>query len=266
MNKTFSNTLKKYEKKVFSQTVEDGILEGIFDNIGITNKFFVEFGAWDGVHLSNTANLRINKNWKGLLMEGNKERADQYDYINHEFINAENINYLFEKNNVPSEFDLLSIDIDGNDYWVWKALDEKKFSPRVVVVEYNCNHQDQSKSIAIEYSPELNSIEPSIYYYGATIPAYYKLGKLKGYSLVYRVNLHNLFFVRNDLLSKEDQNIPLELFLNKNQIAENHIGYGIESETSRLHGDNMTWHWNEYADTNITIYWPQDFNREWVEV
>ncbi len=265
MKEPFAKKLKEYGKKVYSQTIEDGIIEGIFENIGTTNKYFVEFGAWDGTHLSNTANLRINKSWNGLLMEGNKSRADQYDYVTHAFITAENINDLFTKHEVPKEFDLLSIDLDGNDYWIWKAIDGEKFRPRVVVVEYNCNFHDQMKSMAIKYTPELDSTVPSINYYGATIPAFHKLGLLKGYSLVFRVNLHNLFFVRTDLLHEDDQNIPVELFLNKNKIAENHINHGTPAQ-GRLHGDNMTWHWNDYADTNITVYWQQNFNKEWVTV
>lgn len=264
--KPFVKKLKNYGKKIFSQTIEDGIIEGIFENIGTTNKYFVEFGAWDGTYLSNTANLRINGGWEGLLLEGNKSRADMYDYVTHAFVTAENINQLFEDNNVPSEFDLLSIDLDGNDYWVWKAIDENKFKPRVVVVEYNCNFHDQTESKAIKYTPDMDSTVPSIYYYGATIPAFYKLGLLKGYTLVYRVNLHNLFFVRTELLHEDDQNIPLEMFLNKNKWAELHKNHGTPEQQGRLHGDNMTWHWNDYADTNITVYWPQNFNKEWVEV
>lgn len=258
MKKPFVKQLKKQGKKIFSQTKEDGIIEGIFNNIGVTNKYFIEFGAWDGTNLSNTANLRINKEWSGLLLEGNKEKSSQFDYVTHAYITAENINDLFEKNDVPKEFDLLSIDIDGNDYWIWKALDDSRFSPRVVIIEYNCNIPNQNDSIAIKYSPEMDTTKPSIYYYSASIPALKKLGESKGYSLVYRVNLHNLFFIKTELLHDEDVNISLEMFLNKDGIAKPH-------KDVRPYKDPPP-HWNEYADTEITIFWNQDFNREWIKV
>lgn len=236
MKKEFATKLIDYRKRVFSQTIEDGIIEGIFDNIGTTNKYFIEFGAWDGVAFSNTANLRINEGWNGLLLEGNKDKADKLEYVKHAFLTSENINDHFEKHNVPKEFDLLSIDLDGNDYWIWKAIDENRFRPRVVVAEFNCNFPDQKESKAIKYQPELDSTIPSINYYGASIPAFKKLAESKGYSLIFRVNNHNLFFVDNKLLHD--------------------VFYGV----------NMKPHWNKYADTSINIWWPQRFDKEWVTV
>jgi hypothetical protein len=276
--KTFAKELINYRKRVYSQTIEDGIIEGIFDNIGTTNKYFIEFGAWDGTKFSNTANLRINEGWNGLLLEGNESRANQYDYVDHAFITAENINTLFEKHKVPKEYDLLSIDLDGNDYWIWKALDENKFKARVVVAEYNCNFPNQYESKAIKYDANLISTNPSINYYGATIPAFKKLGELKGYSLIYRVNNHNLFFVRTDLLHEEDINIPLDFFLNKDGKAEKGIKNKSVDQSKNVYGyDNKLLYdvfpqsnkypsKSPYADTTITICWEQDFTREWVEV
>lgn len=276
--KTFAKELINYRKRVYSQTIEDGIIEGIFDNIGTTNKYFIEFGAWDGTKFSNTANLRINEGWNGLLLEGNESRANQYDYVDHAFITAENINTLFEKHKVPKEYDLLSIDLDGNDYWIWKALDENKFKARVVVAEYNCNFPNQYESKAIKYDANLISTNPSINYYGATIPAFKKLGELKGYSLIYRVNNHNLFFVRTDLLHEEDINIPLDFFLNKDGKAEKGIKNKSVDQSKNVYGyDNKLLYdvfpqsnkypsKSPYTDTTITICWEQDFTREWVEV
>ena len=264
--KPFIKTLLNYKKKVYSQTIEDGIIEGIFKNIGTTNKYFIEFGAWDGIHLSNTANLRLNEKWEGLLLEGSANKAAQYDYVKHAYITAENINELFSENNVPQEFDLLSIDIDGNDYWVWKAIDETKFKPRVVVIEYNCNFENQMDCKAVKYSPEIDTTRPSIYYYSASIPALKKLGNSKGYSLVFRVNLHNLFFVRTDLLHDDDKNIPLEMFLNKDCCASSYKK-DLKNSDSIIYCDTfLPPHWNEYADSAISIYWERDFSKEWVEV
>ena len=276
--KSFVKTLINYRKRIYSQTIEDGILEGIFTNIGTTNKYFIEFGAWDGVAFSNTANLRINENWDGLLLEGNKEKADKLSYIKHAFLTAENINEHFENNNVPKNYDLLSIDIDGNDYWIWKAIDEKKFRARVVVIEFNCNIPDQTNPIAIKYSPEIDTTVPSIYYYSASIAALKKLGESKGYSLIYRVNNHNLFFVDTNLLHEDDINIPLEMFLNKDKISKqdtpasqvyeskNVYNYDKKLLHDVFYGENMQPHWNEYADTTINIWWPQRFDKEWITV
>lgn len=261
--KPFVKNILNNKKSIFSQTIEDGVIEEIFRNIGTINKYFVEFGAWDGQFLSNTANLRINEGWKGLLLEGNREKSNKYSHVTYAFVTAENVNDIFEKNNVPQKFDLLSIDIDGNDYWVWKAIDENRFNARVVIIEYNCNFHDLYKSCAIKYSPDLNSIISSENYYSASIPALKKLGESKGYSLIFRVNLHNLFFVKTELLHEEDKNIPLEMFLNRN-------GKAIDHEINPgpvIYGDTaLNYHWNRYADTEIAIYWKQDFDKEWVEV
>lgn len=254
MIKSFVKNLLSYKKHVYSQSIEDGIIEGIFDNIGTTNKYFVEFGCWDGLHLSNTANLRLYKDWAGLLMEGNLERAQSNPIVKHEYITVKNVNNLFEKYRMPKQYDFLSIDIDGNDFWIWDAIDENRFDARVVCIEYNCNFPDQLRSCAIKYSPEMDTREPSIYYYSASIPALKKLGESKGYSLIFRVNLHNLFFVRSDLLHPDDRNIPVEMFLNKDCKA-------IYDHTTPPQP-----HWNEYADTRINIFWHQDFKREWVEI
>lgn len=267
MIKAFAKDLGQFERRGYSQTVEDGVLEAIFNFIGTTNKFFIEFGAWDGVHLSNTANFRLNHGWNGLLLEGNEEKAKLHPHVTHAFITAENINQLFEQNKVPKEYDLLSIDIDGNDFWIWKAIDENKFNARVVIVEFNQSIIDQDKSIAIKYDPNLLSTNPSIHYYGASIPAFHKLGKLKGYSLIRRVNIHNLIFVRSDLLHEDDKNLPVELFLNKNKkgIPVSRDLYTPDGPNGRcLHYPEMTVHWNEYANTNIVCVWPQDYTREWV--
>ena len=276
--KEFAKKLIKAGKRIYSQTIEDGVIESIFDNIGVTNKYFIEFGAWDGVKFSNTANLRINEGWSGLLLEGNKERADELDYVSHAFLTAENINDHFEKHNVPKEFDLLSIDLDGNDYWIWKAIDESRFRPRVVVAEFNCNFPNQFESKAIKYDSDLISTNPSVHYYGASIPAFKKLGESKGYSLICRVNNHNLFFVDTNLLHKDDIDIPLELFLNKDGKAtkdspaagpdqnKNLHGYDSKLLHDIFYGKNMEPHWNDYADTSINIWWEQRFDKPWIDV
>jgi len=221
--------IKKYENKIYSQSGEDGIIEYIFEYIGTTNKYFVEFGAADGIAFSNTANLRINKGWNGLLLEGDANMAIRSDGVFHAIVTAENICAIFRKYNVPSTFDLLSIDIDGNDYWVWKALDTKKYKPRVVVIEYNSNFEP-SESKTIEYDPYY--IHDGTIYYGASLGALRKLGKEKGYSLIYRTNKLNAFFVLSDLLHEDERDIPIETIF----------------------------------PTKIPVHIPDDKNRKWIDV
>ena len=107
--------INDFEQRYYSQNGEDGILKIIFNKIGTTNKFCVEFG----IHpFEGNTNYLKKQHWDCLWMDGNGDGTT----IKQEFITAENINQLFAKYNVPQEFDLLSIDIDTNDYWVWKAI------------------------------------------------------------------------------------------------------------------------------------------------
>lgn len=197
------NDLTEYEAQVYSQGGEDGVLEYIYDCIGATTRSYVEFGAWDGQHLSNTANLRLHKGWSGLLMEGS-DRADR-SLVKREFVNAENVEALFAKYEVPETFDLLSIDIDGNDYWVWKAIE--KFTPRVVVVEYNILFTHDA-SRAIVYAAD--HVWDKSSYHGASLAAFHKLGIKKGYSLVHTDSFApNALFVKNSELPADYQPRPL---------------------------------------------------------
>lgn len=200
--------LNRSEFKVYSQNGEDGIIEEIFRRIGTTDKFFVEFGVGNGLE-NNSAYLLV-KDWSGLWLEGNHASVE---FINREFaraiaakqlrvqetfITAENIVALFEQNAVPVEFDMLSIDIDGNDYHVWKALE--RYRPRVVVAEYNATFPPPTVWIK-KYDPTW-MWDGSIGF-GASLKAFEHLGAEKGYSLVgCNFNGANAFFVRNDLLGE----------------------------------------------------------------
>lgn len=203
--------LKHYEKKIFSQNGEDGVTEKIFSLIGTTNRYYVEFGVEDGKEC-NTRFLRERFGWQGLLMDGGY--ADERINLKKEFITAENINQLFEKYNVPEEFDLLSIDIDFNDFYVWKAL-QKKYRPRVVIIEYNATHLPTEDKVCI-YNSQARWDKTN--YSGASLLALYKLAKLKGYSLVYAEKIGvNLFFIRDDVVAQMSEsfdgiNQPLKIY------------------------------------------------------
>lgn len=183
--------MRPYVKKVYSQAGDDGIIQHIFELIGTTNKRCVEFG--EKGKKGNTKLLRTDKGWKATLFDPNPLTSDSHK----EFITAENVMDVFKKYKVPKIFDLLSIDIDGNDYWVWEALDEGVFKPRVVIIEFNPNFPiGDSRTIA--YNPA-HEYDKTIYY-GASLTALQRLGRNKGYSLVHVESYLNLYFVADDLL------------------------------------------------------------------
>jgi hypothetical protein len=186
--------INAFEQRIYSQNGEDGIIRIIFHKIGHANKFCVEFGVFDGSEC-NTRYLIEKHGWRYLHMDGGDYKR-LYTDVKKEFITAENINLLFRKYNVPEEFDLLSIDIDFNDYWVWKAIEG--YRPRAVVIEYNSSIPP-TESKAVKYEPYGRSYGTN--YFGASLLAFVKLGELKGYTLVGCDKTGtNAFFVRSDLV------------------------------------------------------------------
>jgi hypothetical protein len=169
--------------KVSSQHGEDGILDAVFRVVGTTNRYCVEFGVGGGREC-NTARLVRKLGWSGLWMDGRPASAVRAPtssdlQFHQEFITAENIRELFATYGVPREFDLFSIDIDGNDYWVWKKLAD--YHPRVIVAEYNASiPPDQAKVIAYDSAFVWQKTD----YYGASLLALERLGRAKGYALV----------------------------------------------------------------------------------
>jgi hypothetical protein len=184
--------LNRYEARYCSQDGEDGIIKAIFQRVGVTNKFCVEFGVGTGTEC-NTAYLVKKRGWSFLWMDAFEGVSEP---IQKEYITAENINQLFTKYGVPITFDLLSIDIDYNTYWVWKAI--QGFNPRVVVVEYNACFPP-TESVVVPYDPH-GVWDGGTNYWGASLLALTRLGVEKGYTLVACDNWGvNAFFVTSDL-------------------------------------------------------------------
>jgi len=216
----WKDDLESYASSHFSQGGEDGVLLRLFERIGVAHRYFVEFGAWDGQHWSNTANLRINHDWQGLLMEGS-DRADG-SLVAREFVSADNIEALLAKYDVPSTFDLLSIDIDGNDYWVWKAI--SSYSPRVVIVEYNVFFRStMAKVMAYDANHDWNK-DHHARYHGASLAAFDKLAREKGYALLHTdVYCPNAIFVRRDLLAADVKLPSLAEFTRWDWAADSYV-------------------------------------------
>jgi len=200
--------LNKYEFQAFSQFGEDGIIREIFDRIGVTNRYFVEFGVEDGTE-TNTTYL-LYQNWNGLWIDGSEKNKLKIEgsfaksiqerklKIVHQFITAENIETIFKENNVPVEFDLLSIDIDRNDHHVWNAI--CNFNPRLVIIEYNAIFRPPTEFI-VNYNSSL--IWDKTSNFGASLESYCKLAEEKGYKLVATCFAGvNAFFLKKELAEK----------------------------------------------------------------
>jgi hypothetical protein len=194
--------------RCFSQFDEDGLLDEIFRRIGTTSRTFVEFGVGDG--LENNTMALLLAGWRGLWIEADPAQQERIRSgfavpleagqltLACDFVTAENIEALFARGDVPEEPDLASIDIDGNDYWVWKAM--TRCRPRVVVIEYNAS-LGRTANVVRPY--DARACWDGSTGTGASLSALEGLGKDKGYSLVgCSIAGVNAFFVRSDLVGE----------------------------------------------------------------
>jgi hypothetical protein len=200
---------RQAEFRVFSQWGEDGIIQYLLAQVAIERRVFVEFGV-ENYTESNTRFLLVNDQWGGLVIDGNSEHVD---YIRRDpiywaanlkaecaFVTKDNINALLAGNGIAGDIGLLSVDIDGNDYWVWQAIDT--ISPRIVICEYN-SHFGPIAEVTTPYDAAFvrDTVHFSKIYYGASIAALCSLAFRKGYALVASNSAgNNAFFVRNDVL------------------------------------------------------------------
>lgn len=174
------------------------MIEVIFRKIGFLNKFCVELGTGNGFECN--CRFLIEKFGFDYVLIDSGEYDNPFVDIKREFLTAENINEIFRKYEIPEEFDLLSIDIDYNTFWIWHALD-RRYRPRVVVVEYNSTIPlDQSK--VVQYDPQGEWKGDN--YFAGSLLAFVKLASEKGYTLVgcESKGVYVFFFVRDDIAKK----------------------------------------------------------------
>lgn len=203
------SSIQDVEFKVSSQWGEDGIIDWLIEraNIPPAAQSFIEFGV-ENYREANTRFLLQNRNWRGLIMDGSSEMLDRVKaeglYWKHDliakpaFIDRENINDLISKAGFTGEIGLLSIDLDGNDYWIWEAIDVVR--PIICICEYNAVFGDLNP-ISIPYNSRFNVAEAhfSYLYFGASIEALRLLAARKGYRFVGTTSAANdAFFVRED--------------------------------------------------------------------
>ena len=203
--------LNNYNKNVHSQNGEDGIIEEILNRLGSSlDKTCCEFGAWDGIYLSNVCNLVKNRKYKCLYIEADKKKFAELeqnfpekDVINvNKLVSFEGKNTLDQiltENNFNLDFDLLSIDIDGNDYHILASL--KKYCPKIIIIEFNPTMPNELEFIQ-EKNIRLN--------HGSSALSIFKLAKEKNYSLAAATEV-NLIFVHNTFVQKVVDNKELKI-------------------------------------------------------
>lgn len=257
---------KKSSFKVFSQWDEDGIIQWLINNISIRNKVFVEFGV-ENYTESNTRFLLTNNNWSGLVIDGNRNHID---YIKRDeiywrynlkadcgFITAENINDIIERNGLSGNIGLLSIDVDGNDYWIWESI--RIIDPDIIVCEYNSIFGYKNK-VTTPYREDF--VREKYHYsgivYGASIAALVELGKKKGYCLV-AGNMfgNNVFFLKKELCNDIVCEIPISEAYVKAQFREmrnqnGELMFNDFEERAVLVGDAVVWDIQECCEKRFS--------------
>ncbi len=207
-----SKHLKDYEFKIFSQWGEDGIIQRLTKVVEIKEKTFIEFGVEDFFE-SNCRFLLMKDNWSGFVIDsssGNIKRLKKSHFFwkyhlgaIDAFITRENINHLLAKSGFNEDLGILSIDLDGNDYFILEAIN--LFKPRILVCEYNAVFGAVRK-ISVPYEREFSRTKKhySNLYWGASLAAISYLANKRGYLLVgINTTGSNAFYVRKDLLNDD---------------------------------------------------------------
>jgi len=262
-----NNWLLDHRKKVTSQFGEDGILKKIFEVIGEQSKWCVELGALNGVHDSNVWNLLHHKGWSGVLIEADITNYKKLESLYatkedvvcvNEFVSFEgdhSLDIIFAGTPIPREFDLLSLDIDGNEYHLWESLVD--YSPRVMVIEFNPSIPND---IDFVQPRDMNVFQ------GSSLLALVRLGIQKGYELVSVVGV-NAVFVKKELFSLFEikDNSPESLYTDKSAYTRL---FQLYDGTLVLSGcDMLLWHKKKIRAEDIQIvpqrkrYYPAKINR-----
>jgi hypothetical protein len=213
---------REHEFKVYSQWGEDGIIDYLCRMIEISEKSFIEFGV-ESYAEANTLFLLKHRSWRGLVIDGSTSNIDRikggavfwrYDlHAYNAFITKNNINEIITLNGFNGDIGILSVDIDGNDYWIWEAINCVK--PKIVVCEYNSIFGPNAK-ISTPYKEDFYRTKEhhSNLYYGASISALTYLAEIRGYKLVAGNSAgNNVFFVHKDFLGPLKIQTPKQAYV-----------------------------------------------------
>ncbi len=238
---------------VTSQNGEDGIIAKILEVLGEPRGWCVEFGAWDGRYLSNTYNLIANKGFSAVMIEGSAVRCRDLQATFKDnprvvtlnafvgFTAADGLDAILARTPIPKDFDVLSIDIDGNDYHVWNAV--ARYTPRIVVIEYN-----PTIPTAVDFvQPADMSINQ-----GASITAQARLGKQKGYELA-SVTTHNCVFVRADLYARLGITDNSVASLRSDESMVTYIFNGFDGTVFVRGAGKLGWHGIPYRESRMQL-------------
>jgi hypothetical protein len=234
--------LLEHKRDVHSQTGEDGIVETILSALGDRDQWCVEFGAWDGQHLSNTRNLIESSDYHAVLIEGDKERYQALQDFHKEndrvitlnafvgFVPNNGLDSILARTPIPTDFDFCSIDVDGNDYHVWKAI--TAYRPKLICIEFNPTIPTDCHFVQ-PANPKLNQ--------GTGLMDLVELGKSKGYQLA-SVLPFNAFFVRENLFSRLEiaDNSPHTLRTDLSYIT--YLFHGFDGRVFLRGNSCLVWH------------------------
>ena len=218
--------INRMEYRVFSQHREDGIIDHLLESLGIDTGTFVEFGF--SAAQCNCLNIALNRKFTGTFIDGSQKKCrmakQAYRWLGlknvqviHSFLTAENLNTVIADCGVPLEVDVLSVDVDGNDYWFWSELEV--ISAKVVVIEYNASFGSQL-CVTVPYDPDFRRYEKhdSGFYHGASLRALEHLGRKKGYRLVAcDATGVNAFFLRDDLCAEAIETLLVQEAFRENR-------------------------------------------------
>jgi hypothetical protein len=255
--KEASTWLLKHRRDVTSQCGEDGVLEKIFDVIGTRSKVCVELGAWDGVHHSNTHTLLRDHGWSGFLIEASADRFQELQRtyrgnaratLIHRVARLDpgqgTLDEILAEHACPAEIDLLSIDIDGNDYYLWEGV--QAHSPRVVVIEFNPTVPNDVLFVQ-ERAAGVHQ--------GCSLLALTELAQTKGYELVCATDW-NALFVRIDLFAPfniEDNSVEA-MYLPR---MDGRIFHGYDGTVHVVGMPGLMWHGVRLAHENFQVLPPE---------
>jgi hypothetical protein len=245
--------LLDFKRNVYSQSGEDGVIEKILDLLPDCDNWCVEFGAWDGKYLCNVRNLIENKGYSSVLIEASKQKFSELQDNYQQFPNVllfnqfvgfdanDNLDNILGKTSIPKNFDFLSIDIDGNDFHVWKVV--SKYRPKIVCIEYNPTIPSE-----IEFVQEANPITSQ----GSSILSIVSLAKDKGYELISVVGCNAIFVDSNyyPLFEITDNSIAS---LRGELYAVTHIFVGYDGKIFLRGRDLLSWHGVKLKESDFQI-------------